>query len=177
MCIRDRKTVLDKITEQAEKRTARPQKAVHGILVEGLDNCLIKFSKCCTPVPGDEIIGFITRGNGVSIHRTDCQNYLRQRELNENDGRWIKVGWADHITDLYTTTLHISAHARGGFVMDIATVLNAMNAKVRSLSARDMGEESVAVVSVEVRDLVELRGIMNRLAGVRGVTEVRRASS
>ena len=173
----EKKTVLDKITEQAEKRTARPQKAVHGILVEGLDNCLIKFSKCCTPVPGDEIIGFITRGNGVSIHRTDCQNYLRQRELNENDGRWIKVGWADHITDLYTTTLHISAHARGGFVMDIATVLNAMNAKVRSLSARDMGEESVAVVSVEVRDLVELRGIMNRLAGVRGVTEVRRASS
>ena len=173
----EKKTVLDKINEQAEKRTARPQKAVHGILVEGLDNCLIKFSKCCTPVPGDEIIGFITRGNGVSIHRTDCQNYLRQRELNENDGRWIKVGWADHITDLYTTTLHISAHARGGFVMDIATVLNAMNAKVRSLSARDMGEESVAVVSVEVRDLVELRGIMNRLAGVRGVTEVRRASS
>ena len=117
----EKKTVLDKITEQAEKRTARPQKAVHGILVEGLDNCLIKFSKCCTPVPGDEIIGFITRGNGVSIHRCDCQNYQRQRQLPDNDGRWIRVGWADHITDFYTTTLHITAGSRGGFVMDIAT--------------------------------------------------------
>ena len=173
----EKKTVLDKITEQAEKRTARPQKAVHGILVEGLDNCLIKFSKCCTPVPGDEIIGFITRGNGVSIHRCDCQNYQRQRQLPDNDGRWIRVGWADHITDFYTTTLHITAGSRGGFVMDIATVLNAMNAKVRSLSARDVGDQSVAVVSVEVRDIAELRGIMNRLQGVRGVTEIRRASS
>ena len=78
---------------------------------------------------------------------------------------------------MYTTTLHITANARGGFVMDVATVLNALNARVRSLSARDIGEQSVAVVSVEVRDLTELRGIMNRLAGVRGVTEVRRASS
>ena len=129
-------------------------------------------------MPGDEVIGFITRGNGVSIHRTDCQNYLRQRELNENDGRWIKVGWADHITDLYTTTLHISAHARGGFVMDIATVLNAMNAKVRSLSARDVGnDQSTAAVTVEVRDLAELKVIINRLAAIRGVIEVRRASS
>ena len=173
----EKKTVLDKITEQAEKRTARPQKAVHGILVEGLDNCLIKFSKCCTPVPGDEIIGFITRGNGVSIHRADCQNYRRQRQLEENDGRWIRVGWADRITDLYATTLHITSASRGGFVMDIATVLNAMNAKVRSLSARDIGDKSVAVVTVEVHDRDELKGIMNRLGGIRGVSEVRRASS
>ena len=173
----EKKTVLDKITEQAEKRTARPQKAVHGILVEGLDNCLIKFSKCCTPVPGDEIIGFITRGNGVSIHRADCQNYRRQRQLEENDGRWIRVGWADRITDLYATTLHITSASRGGFVMDIATVLNAMNAKVRSLSARDIGDQSVAVVTVEVRDRDELKGIINRLGGIRGVSEVRRASS
>ena len=97
--------------------------------------------------------------------------------MKENDGRWIRVGWAEHITDLYTTTLHITAGARGGFIMDIATVLNAMNAKVRSLTARDVGENSIAVVTVEVRDLAELKGIMNRLSGVRGVTEIRRASS
>ena len=173
----EKKTILDKITEQAEKRTARPPKAVHGILVEGLDNCLIKFSKCCTPVPGDSIIGFITRGNGVSIHRTDCQNYMRQREMKENEGRWIRVGWAENTTDLYTTTLHITAGARSGFIMDIATVLNTLNARVRSLSARDVGDQSVAVVTVEVRDLPELKGIMNRLQNIRGVVEVRRASS
>ena len=128
-------------------------------------------------MPGDDIVGFITRGNGVSIHRTDCQNYLRQRASSDNEGRWIRVGWAEHTTDLYTTTLHITAAARGGFIMDIATVLNAMNAKVRSLSAKDNGDQSIAVVSVEVRDLAELRGIMNRLQSVRGVNEVRRASS
>ena len=105
----EKKTVLDKINEQAEKRVSRPQKAVHGILVEGLDNCLIKFSKCCTPVPGDDIVGFITRGNGVSIHRTDCQNYLKQRLATGADGRWIEVSWAENTTDLYITTLRIMA--------------------------------------------------------------------
>ena len=174
----EKRTVLDKINEQAEKRVARPQKAVHGILVEGLDNCLIKFSKCCTPVPGDDIVGFITRGSGVSIHRTDCQNYLRQRMNGEDDGRWIRVSWADKTTDLYITTLHILAKERSGLIMDIATVLNALNAKVRGLSARDVGnDQSTAVVTVEVRDLSELKTIMNRISAVRGVIEVRRSSS
>lgn len=174
----EKKTVLDKINEQAEKRVARPQKAVHGVLVEGLDNCLIKFSKCCTPVPGDDIVGFITRGNGVSIHRTDCQNYLKQRLATGADGRWIEVSWADHTTDLYITTLRILAKERSGLIMDIATVLNALNAKVRSLSARDVGnDQSTATVTVEVRGLDELKGIINRIAAIRGVIEVRRASS
>ena len=174
----EKKTVLDKINEQAEKRVSRPQKAVHGILVEGLDNCLIKFSKCCTPVPGDDIVGFITRGNGVSIHRTDCQNYLKQRLTTGADGRWIEVSWAENTTDLYITTLRIMAKERSGLIMDIATVLNALNAKVRSLSARDVGnDQSTATVTVEVRGLEELKGIINRIAAIRGVIEVRRASS
>ena len=174
----EKKTVLDKINEQAEKRVSRPQKAVHGILVEGLDNCLIKFSKCCTPVPGDDIVGFITRGNGVSIHRTDCQNYLKQRLATGADGRWIGVSWAENTTYLYITTLRIMAKERSGLIMDIATVLNALNAKVRSLSARDVGnDQSTATVTVEVRGLEELKGIINRIAAIRGVIEVRRASS
>ena len=174
----EKKTVLDKINEQAEKRVSRPQKAVHGILVEGLDNCLIKFSKCCTPVPGDDIVGFITRGNGVSIHRTDCQNYLKQRLATGADGRWIEVSWAENTTDLYITTLRIMAKERSGLIMDIATVLNALNAKVRSLSARDVGnDQSTATVTVEVRGLEELKGIINRIAAIRGVIEDRRASS
>lgn len=174
----EKKTVLDKINEQAEKRVSRPQKAVHGILVEGLDNCLIKFSKCCTPVPGDDIVGFITRGNGVSIHRTDCQNYLKQRLATGADGRWIEVSWAENTTDLYITTLRIMAKERSGLIMDIAMVLNALNAKVRSLSARDVGnDQSTATVTVEVRGLEELKGIINRIAAIRGVIEVRRASS
>ena len=172
----EKKTVLDKINEQAERRVAKPQKAVHGVLVEGLDNFLIKFSKCCTSVPGDDIVGFITRGAGVSIHRTDCGNYLKQRLQTGADGRWINVTWADVITDLYPTTLRISASDRGGLIMDMATALNALNAKVRSLNARDVGRGvCTANVTVEVKNLEELRVIINKLSSIRGVTEVRRA--
>ncbi|MBQ1790215.1 MAG: bifunctional (p)ppGpp synthetase/guanosine-3',5'-bis(diphosphate) 3'-pyrophosphohydrolase, partial [Oscillospiraceae bacterium] len=143
-----------------------------------LDNCLIKFSRCCTPVPGDDIIGFITRGQGVSIHRKDCQNYRKRDTSPENEGRWIKVGWADTITDVYVTTITISSRDRNGLVMDIATVLNSVNAKVRNLSSRAVGYgQAVTVVTLEVKDISELRYIMNRIAGVPGVSSVMRNGS
>ena len=148
------------------------------ILVEGLDNCLIKFSRCCTPVPGDDIIGFITRGQGVSIHRKDCQNYLNRDRSPENEGRWIQVAWADTITDIYVTTITIASKDRNGLVMDIATVLNSMNAKVRNLSSRSVGYgQAITVITLEVKNVSELRYIMNRLSGVAGVTSVTRNGS
>ena len=170
------KTALDKITEQAERRTSqKQQKAVQGVLVEGLDNCLIKFSRCCTPVPGDDIVGFITRGFGVSIHRTDCANY--QNNISGDGGRWITVSWANETNDSYVTTLKIMASERSGLVMDIATVLNSLNAKVRTLNARDMGMgRSTASVTLEVKDLAELKTIMNKLSAVSGVSEVSRVN-
>ena len=134
----NQKNALDRINEAAERRSKRARHAVHGILVEGLDNCLIKFSRCCTPVPGDSIIGFITRGAGVSIHRTDCENYLASRDNPETAGRWIRVSWAEHPTDSYSTTLMLLSAQRSGLVMDVATALNALNAKVRTLTARDV---------------------------------------
>ncbi len=170
----EKKTVLERIESAAERRSAKPQKAVHGILVEGLDNCLIKFSKCCTPVPGDGISGFVTRGAGVSIHRTDCTNY--KKSVAEEKDRWIKVEWAENITDSYNATLFIQAKERSGLVMDVATVLNAMNAKVRTLSARDTEDGyTTCVVGIEVKELSELRNMMNRLGGISGVLEMRRA--
>ena len=173
----EKKSVLDKVSAAAERREERAKKegkAVHGILVEGLDNCLVKFSRCCTPVPGDEIIGFITRGQGVSIHRKDCQNYRRRREDGESEGRWIKVAWASQITDSYVTTITIAAKDRSGLVMDIATVLNSLNAKVRNLSARDNSGLALVVITLEVQGSAELRQIMNKLASVPSVTEVSR---
>ena len=132
----NQKNAIDRINEAAERRIKRPRHAVHGILVEGLDNCLIKFSRCCTPVPGDGIIGFITRGAGVSIHRTDCENYLASRDNPETAGRWIRVSWAENTTDSYGTTLMLLSAQRSGLVMDVATALNSLNAKVRTLTAR-----------------------------------------
>ena len=173
----DKRTVLDKVTEAAERREQMAKKAgkpVHGILVEGLDNCLIKFSRCCTPVPGDDIIGYITRGQGVSIHRTDCENARRRAERPEDEGRWLNVSWADEIHESYTTTLTVVSRERGGLVMDIATIMNALNTKVRSINARDTGDKSIVVITLETKGLDELKSVINRIQGISGVVEVNR---
>ena len=173
----DKRTVLDKVTEAAERREQLAKKAskpVHGVLVEGLDNCLIKFSRCCTPVPGDDIIGYITRGQGVSIHRVDCENARRRAERPDEEGRWINVSWADEIRETYMTTLTVISRERGGLVMDIATIMNALNTKVRSINARDTGDKSIVVITLESKGLDELKTVINRLQGISGVVEVNR---
>ena len=175
----DKKTVLDKVTEAAERREQNAahgaSKLSHGVRVSGLDNCLIKFSRCCTPVPGDDIIGFITRGQGVSIHRKDCENYRNRSHDPETEGRWVPVSWAENLTESYYTSLVLSGKDRSGLVMDIAMVLNSLNAKVRSLNARDTGETggmALIYVTLEVRSASELRFIMSRLSGIAGMREV-----
>lgn len=174
-----KKTALDKMSEAAERREQQAKKegkAVHGILVEGLSNCLIKFSKCCTPIPGDDIKGFITRGQGVSIHRSDCANCQQLLANPENDGRWVNVSWASTITDSYVTTLVIAAKDRSGLVMDIATVLNSVSAKVRSLSATaNSGGLALVTVSLEAKNAAELKYIMTKLSSVSSVSSVSRS--
>lgn len=174
----ERKNALDKMTEAAERReqqAKREQHAINGILVEGIDNCLVKFSRCCMPVPGDPIVGFITRGQGVSIHRKDCKNYLNQ-SAGDNEARWIKVSWANQITNSYVTTFTIAARDRSGLVLDIATVLNSLNAKVRTLSARTtVPGEALIVVTLEVKNSSDLKYIISRIASIPGVTNITRA--
>ena len=137
----------------------------------------MKSSRCCTPVPGDDIMGFITRGQGVSIHRRDCANCQQLLSQPENEGRWVEVSWASKITDSYLTTIVVSAKDRSGLVMDVATVLNALNAKVHSLSARTTGINiGIVTVTLEVRDAAELRHIISRLTHVNGVSSVTRNS-
>jgi len=171
------KTELEKIQERADRRQQqqqKDQKAVHGVLVEGLDNCLIKFSRCCTPVPGDPIVGYITRGQGVSIHRQDCINHQRDADT----GRWISVSWAGEITDTYNAELRLVSVERNGLIMDVATVLNSLNARVRSLNARDTGKgQSTASVMLEIKDLAELKNIMNKLQNITGVKRVYRTGA
>ncbi len=170
------KTALDKINEAAERRSGKPVKAVNGVLVEGMDNCLIKFSRCCTPVPGDPIVGFITRGQGISVHRADCPNYLNDLRT-ERENRWIHVDWADTTPGAYSTTLRILARDRNGLVLDVATVLNSLSAKVLSLNARGLPDGNALVhVTLEVLDLSALRLIIGRLRALGGVREVERGN-
>ena len=172
-----RKTVLEKVTEAAERREIQARKnvkPVHGVLVEGLDNCLIKFSRCCTPIPGDDIVGYITRGQGVSIHRTDCANYVRREFTPEDIGRWISVSWADEIKESYATAITVVSRERSGLIMDIATIFNTLNSKVRTINARDTGDKSIVNITLETTGLDELRVIVNKLASLPGVVEVNR---
>ena len=161
----------------AVKVPPKPQHSESGIIVEGLGNCLIKFSKCCTPVPGDPVVGFITRGYGVSIHRADCPNAAPARRKPEEEGRWVKVSWVQGNLPGYETALEISAKDRDGLTLDIAMVLSSAKVKVSSLSARGM-PDGYAVVSIalEVKDKDELTGLINKLAQVSGVYQVKRAT-
>ncbi|NLO49360.1 MAG: bifunctional (p)ppGpp synthetase/guanosine-3',5'-bis(diphosphate) 3'-pyrophosphohydrolase [Clostridiales bacterium] len=164
-------------TEKLMPPAAAPAKdhSVRGIMVEGLDNCLIKFSRCCTPVPGDDVLGFITRGYGVSVHRAKCQNYLNSRARGEDEGRWINVSWGNTEGERYPTALTIAANDRAGLIIDIATALNAAKTKIHSLNVRDMGTgKALAFITIEVSDLVSLTSAMSRLKMIPGVSEVDR---
>lgn len=98
---------------------------------------MIKFSRCCTPVPGDDIIGFITKGFGVSIHRKDCPNV--RPDAPDQRGRWVNVCWADDVDGFYPTSLEIESSDRSGMWVDIANVLTAAKLKMTQISGRDIG--------------------------------------
>ncbi|MBP3521716.1 MAG: bifunctional (p)ppGpp synthetase/guanosine-3',5'-bis(diphosphate) 3'-pyrophosphohydrolase, partial [Oscillospiraceae bacterium] len=148
-----------------------------GIIVEGLDNCLVKFAKCCTPVPGDPVVGFITRGFGVSVHRADCPNAQNAERNPQEAGRWVRVDWVDGDLAGYSTALELSAKDRDGLTLDVAMALSAAKVKVTGLSAKSM-PDGYAVVSLtaEVKDREELVNIINKLSQIPSVYQVKRAS-
>ncbi len=148
----------------------------NGIIVEGLDNCLVKFSKCCSPVPGDPIIGFITRGYGVSIHRQNCPNAAPENRKPEEKGRWVEVSWASTEQDSFQTSLELSAKDRDGLALDVAMALSSQKIKVNNLSARSQPDGYATVYLVlSVSDVKELTIVMNHLSKISGVLSVRRA--
>ena len=171
---------------QAEELTLKPEeppipvpqrpvgKSEQGIIVEGLDNCLVKFSRCCTPVPGDEIVGFITRGYGVSVHRADCPNAAPERRTGQ-EGRWLKVSWGKDTNESYPTTIDVMSKDRMGLILDISTALSSTNTFVSGLNSRST-EDGFAVIRLEirVRDGAQMKAIMNKLNQISGVLQVTR---
>ncbi len=158
-------------------RPAVPTRAggEQGIVVEGIDNCLVKFSKCCTPVPGDEIVGFITRGYGVSVHRRDCPNAAPERRRSEEAGRWIKVSWGTNTRESYRTALQVVAKDRLSLIMDVSTALAAIKTRVSSLNARSTPDGfTLITMDVDVSDREQLRGVIRRLEQISGVMRVTR---
>ncbi len=163
-------------TEQTKPvQTVRPQKAVQGIVVEGMTNCLVKFAKCCTPVPGDEVVGFITRGSGVSVHRCDCPNAAPERRKAEDAGRWLRVSWAEQTEEAYRTTLQVTAKDRMGLIVDVSTILSSTKTRVSSLNARSTPDGFALIeIETEVSGADQLQTVVRRLEQISGVMRVTR---
>ena len=157
-------------------RQGTPAVNSSGVIVEDIGSCMIKFSRCCTPVPGDEIIGFITKGYGVSVHRKDCPNAKSAQDPAQK-GRWVKVTWAETPDALFSTSLEIEADDRDGLMLDVATILTSLRLRTSEMSARSVGGGTAIVcLRFGVHNLTELENVRTRLRGISGVHNVERGT-
>ena len=153
------------------KDQTKPSKS--GVIVKGIDNCLVKLSKCCNPVPGDDIVGYITRGRGVSIHRADCKN-LKDLFLDE-ETRMIDVYWFTEKEASYNVDIEIFANDRTGLLADIIAQISTTKTKLIAVSSRANKERIVVTeITVEVENLEELNSILKVIRKVDSVYEVKR---
>ena len=157
-------------------RQGAPAVNSSGVIVEDIGSCMIKFSRCCTPVPGDEIIGFITKGYGVSVHRKDCPNARAALDPAQK-GRWVKVTWAEAPVVMFSTSLEIEADDRDGLMLDVATILTSLRLRTSEMSARSVGGGTAIVcLRFGVHNLTELENVRTRLRGISGVHNVERGT-
>ena len=151
--------------------------AVNGVIVEDIESCMIKFAKCCTPVPGDAIAGFITKGFGVSVHRADCPN-AANRDDPRFAARWVRVRWASQEEQPFETTLELDCITRDGLLLDVATVMTTSRVRVKELMGKDLpGGRSMFTVRFEVKNVGELEHIRKKLLNIRDVTGSRRGQN
>lgn len=162
----------EKLEELSKERVVHSKPSSVGVVVEGIDNCLVRLSKCCNPVPGDEIVGFITRGRGVSVHRKDCIN---MKDLISQDGRMIDVYWYDEPRASYSVDIEIYANDRAGLLSDIIKELGNNKCKLIAVNSK-ANKERIAMteITVEVENLEELNKILKNLRKVDSVYEVKR---
>lgn len=153
------------------------KKSTSGVIVEDMTDCMVKFAKCCTPVPGDDIVGFITRGYGVSVHRQDCPNAIASREKPQEKDRWITVSWDDASQNTYKTALELTGKDRDGLTLDVAMVLSTAKMRLISLAANSLpdGYAKISVV-LEVKGSADVISVMNKLNQISGVYQVSRMS-
>ena len=151
--------------------------AINGVIVEDIDSCMIKFAKCCAPVPGDPIVGFITKGFGVSVHRADCPN-TNEKDDPKMSARWVRVRWANQEEQPFETTLELDCLTRDGLLLDLATTMTTARARVKELYGKDLpGGHSVFTVRFEVKNVTELEFIRNKLLNIRDVLGTRRGQN
>lgn len=169
----------ENVVEQIKISAPKNIKSNSGVIVDGLDGCLVKFAKCCNPLPGDSIIGFITRGHGVSIHNKNCQNINRNNP--ENAGRWVDVHWAESnstMRDLYEAQINIFVVNRMGILADIVIALGEMKVQVHHVNAGVIGEnnEDNAMISLKIscKNIDHYYSIVSKIRSIDGVLDISR---
>lgn len=170
MIIRIKNTEEIRIVPQSKKRVSDG-----GVSVEGIDNCLIKFAKCCNPLPGDFIVGFITKGYGVSIHNINCPN--ARRGLEQAPDRWLKASWENSDSKYFTATINIEARNAVGVMAKVASALADMKVSVRNFNAKDNGDDTATIsVAMDVKNVEHLNFIIAKLKKNKLVLNITRTS-
>lgn len=148
----------------------------NGIIVEGIDNCLIKMSKCCCPLPGEEIIGFITRGHGLSIHKRDCKNVPQDIENCAEPERWVKAYWNENVKVISNSTINVYGVNRDGIAHDIASLLMNLHVKLNSMNMRATSDGNcIATMTFVVNSREHLDNIIKSVKRIQGVYHVERS--
>ena len=171
------KDVLEEIVAAESKEKAKKKEGKGGIVVKGIHDVAVRFSKCCNPVPGDEIVGFVTRGRGISIHRTDCVNIINF-PANER-ARLIEAEWEQGQTagDTYEVEINIFANNRTGLIVDISRMFTEAEIDVKSMNCR-LNKKEFATISVgfDIHGKEELNRIIDKLRKIDGVTDITRTA-
>ncbi len=153
------------------------QKASNGVIVEGIDHCLVKFAQCCNPLPGDEIIGFITRGHGVSIHKKDCVNVRAALRDDSQRERWIPAHFAESVMPKgFRTTLDIVANDRERLLVDVTMTIAGFHVPLHEVTARELKNANAnIVVTIGIQGVDQLSNIMKAVRKIPGVISVERS--
>ena len=164
--------IEEKLEELKQQKERKQKPSTSGIIVKGIDNCLVKLSKCCNPLPGDEIIGYITKGRGVSIHRKDCVNV---NDLLSEENRIIDVKWFEEAKESYNVTIQILANDRTGLLVEILNIINTSRAKLMGVNTKTTKEKiAIMDLNIEIENIEELNKLIRNIKKVDSIYEVRR---
>ena len=153
------------------KTTSKPNNS--GVIVEGIDNCLTRFSHCCNPVPGDKIVGYVTRGRGVAIHRADCINMIQAQANTDEFNRFIPVHWADDTSSTFQSMLYVTATDRANLLLDIMSTISELKTQLTNVNART-GKNNLAIIelTLEISDTEQLELAIKKLKNIDSVLSV-----
>lgn len=174
---KENKEILSKsIEEQIAKSARQPEPNNYGITVKGESNLMVRFAKCCSPVPGDEISGYITKGRGVSVHRKDCSNL--QSLIDTDAERVVEVDWGTSKGTSYVSEIQVEAEDREGLLADIMSVITELKLQLSAVNA-NLGKQGFALINVKLKitSVDSLKDLMKKIKRLKGVTDVYRVNS